>query len=173
MAGLMDELVATLKGELQIYTDLIPLARKKSAIIISNDTDRLSAVTEEEQLAVEKLLVLEKKRESIMSNMRIVLNKKNSPLKLEELIEMMDKQPETQQSLTELKKSLRETLNTLKSLNDKNSRLIQESLEISEYHLNMIRSSRTYIGNNYTRRAGQFGQFDNSMLAVGTFDAKN
>ena len=173
MAGLMDELIATLTGELQIYNDLIPLARKKTPIIIENDTERLAEITEEEQRAVEKLMVLEKKREGIMANMRIVLNKKGSALKLEELIELTEKQPETRKCLIGLKRSLKETLDTLKTINDKNTRLIQESLEISEYHLNMIRSSRTYIGNNYTRRAGHFGQFDNSMLAVGTFDAKN
>ncbi|MCR5824436.1 MAG: flagellar protein FlgN, partial [Lachnospiraceae bacterium] len=87
-------------------------------------------------------------------------------------IELMEKQPETRARLTDLKKQLRETLESLKTINDRNTKLIKESLEISEYHLNMIRSSRSYIGNNYTRKAGQFGQFD-TMMSVGTFDAKN
>ncbi len=160
MAGLMDELVATLRGELQIYNELIPLAEKKSEVIIANDTKRLAEITEEEQLAVEKLKVFEKKREGIMTNMRVVLNKKNSLLKLEELINLMEKQPEARGELIELKKALKETLEDLKTINDRNTRLIKESLEISEYHLNMIRSSRSYIGNNYTRKAGNFGQFD-------------
>lgn len=172
MAGLMDELIATLKSELQIYTDLIPLADQKSAVIIENDTKRLSDITEEEQLAVEKLKGLEKKRAGIMVNMKVVLNKKNSDLKLEELIGLMDGQPEVKKQLIKLKDALKETLNSLKTINDRNTKLIEESLEISEYHLNMIRSSRSYIGNNYTRKAGQFGQFD-TMMTVGTFDAKN
>ncbi len=168
----MDELIATLKSELQIYTDLIPLADQKSAVIIENDTKRLSDITEEEQLAVEKLKGLEKKRAGIMVNMKVVLNKKNSDLKLEELIGLMDGQPEVKKQLIKLKDALKETLNSLKTINDRNTKLIEESLEISEYHLNMIRSSRSYIGNNYTRKAGQFGQFD-TMMTVGTFDAKN
>ncbi len=172
MAGLMDELVATLKGELQIYNELIPLADKKSGIIIANDTVKLAEITEEEQLAVEKLKALEKKREGIMANMRVVLNKRNSALKLEELIELMTKQPEAQKELINVKKALKETIDELRTLNDRNTRLIKESLEISEYHLNMIRSSRSYIGNNYTSKAGRFGQFD-TMMTVGTFDAKN
>ncbi len=172
MAGLIDDLVATLSGELQIYNGLIPLAEQKSKVVIENDTKRLAEITEEEQLAVEKLKVLEKKREFIMSNMKVVLNRKNSELRLEELIELMEKQPETRAKLTDLKKQLRETLESLKTINDRNTKLIKESLEISEYHLNMIRSSRSYIGNNYTRKAGQFGQFD-TMMSVGTFDAKN
>ncbi len=170
MAGLMDELVSTLRDELQIYKELIPLADRKSGVIIENDTKRLSEITEEEQLAVEKLKMLEKTREKIMANMRVVLNKKNSELKLDELIGLMQKQPKVRQDLTELKTSLKETIDDLKILNERNSRLIKESLDISEYHLNMIRSSRGYIGNNYTRKAGQF---DMSMMQVGTFDAKN
>lgn len=106
-----------------------------------------------------------------MANMRVVLNRKNSELKLEELIELMDKQPEAKTNLTELKKSLKETLDRLKTLNERNTKLINESLEISEYHLNMIRSSKTYIGNNYTKKAGQFDM--SSMMTVGSFDAKN
>jgi flagellar biosynthesis/type III secretory pathway chaperone len=172
MAGLMDELIATLKSELQIYTDLIPLADQKSAVIIENDTKRLSDITEKEQLAIEKLKGLEKKRAGIMSNMKVVLNKRNSELKLEELIGLMDNQPEVKKQLIELKNALRETLNSLKTINDRNTGFIKESLEISEYHLNMIRSSRSYIGNNYTRKAGQFGQFD-TMMTVRTCDAKN
>ncbi|MCR5823163.1 MAG: flagellar protein FlgN, partial [Lachnospiraceae bacterium] len=65
MAGLIDDLVATLSGELQIYNGLIPLAEQKSKVVIENDTKRLAEITEEEQLAVEKLKVLEKKREFI------------------------------------------------------------------------------------------------------------
>lgn len=170
MAGLMDELISTLRSELKIYKELIPLADKKSGVIIENDTKLLADITEEEQLAVEQLKMLEKKREGIMVNMRIVLNKKNSELKLEELINLMQKQPEARQELIELKQDLKDTIGDLKTINERNSRLIKESLEISEYHLNMIRSSRGYIGNNYTRKAGQF---DMSMMTVGTFDAKN
>lgn len=170
MAGLMDELISTLRSELKIYKELIPLADKKSGVIIENDTKLLADITEEEQLAVEQLKMLEKKREGIMVNMRIVLNKKNSELKLEELINLMQKQPEARQELIELKQDLKDTIGDLKTINERNSRLIKESLEISEYHLNMIRSSRGYIGNNYTRKAGQF---DMSMMTVGTFDAKS
>ncbi len=166
----MDELISTLRSELKIYKELIPLADKKSGVIIENDTKLLADITEEEQLAVEQLKMLEKKREGIMVNMRIVLNKKNSELKLEELINLMQKQPEARQELIELKQDLKDTIGDLKTINERNSRLIKESLEISEYHLNMIRSSRGYIGNNYTRKAGQF---DMSMMTVGTFDAKN
>ena len=143
-----------------------PLGKNEADTITSKTGKKLSEITEKEQLAVEALSSLEKKREGIMGNMRIVLNRKGSALKLEELINLMDKQPETKAELIELKKALKETLENLRTINGRNEKLINQSLEISEYHLNMIRSSRGYIGNNYTRKAGQFGQFDMPMMSV-------
>ncbi len=167
MAGLMDELIATLTDELNIYKELIPMADMKSGIIITNNVSELEKMTEKEQLTTEALGRLEKKRERIMADMRTVLSRKNSALKLDELIELMAKQPETQKQLISIRKDLKATLERLKMLNDRNQKLITESLSISEYHLNTIRSAKTYIGNNYTRNAGQF-----DMACAGAFDAR-
>lgn len=170
MAGLMDELVSTLDNENTIYEELIPLAESKSVIIISNDLRSLEEITEKEQLAIEHLHTLEKKREEIMANMRIVLAVKKTTLSLSELIDLMAKQPDSQQKLVSLKNKLKGTVERLKVVNDRNEKLIAQSLEISEFQLNTIRSSHSYIGNNYTRKAGQFNM---NMLQSGTFDTRN
>ncbi|MBP5249317.1 MAG: flagellar protein FlgN [Lachnospiraceae bacterium] len=169
MASLIEELITTLNDELAVYEALVPLADRKSGVIIENRVDELERITEQEQLAAEHLGSLEKKREKIMNSMRTVLNKRNSDLKLDELIELLAKQPDTQRELSALRKRLKETLSRMKTLNDRNSKLIASSLEISDFQLNMIRSSRQYIGNNYTRNAGQF---DMSMGTIGSFDAR-
>lgn len=170
MAGLMDELVSTLDNENTIYEELIPLAESKTRIIISNDLSSLEEVTEKEQLAIEHLHALEKKREEIMANMRIVLAVRKPTLSLSELIDLMAKQPDSQKKLVYLRKQLKGTIERLKVVNDRNEKLIAQSLEISEFQLNTIRSSRSYIGNNYTRKAGQFNM---NMLQSGTFDTRN
>ncbi len=167
MAGLMDELIATLNDELNIYRELIPMADFKSGIIISNNVSELEKMTEKEQLTTETLGRLEKKRERIMADMRTVLGKRNSALKLDELITLMAKQPEAQKQLISIRKELKTVLEKLKVLNDRNQKLITESLSISEYQLNTIRSAKSYIGNNYTRNAGQF-----DMAYAGAFDAR-
>ncbi|MCQ2537991.1 MAG: flagellar protein FlgN [Lachnospiraceae bacterium] len=167
MAGLMDELIMTLNDELQIYKDLIPISDTKSGVIISNNVAELERITEKEQIIAENLGRLEKKRERIMADIRTVLSKRNSELKLDELIGLMEKQPESQKQLIAVRKELKETIGRLKMLNDRNQKLITESLSISEYQLNMIRSAKSYIGNNYTRSAGQF-----NMACAGAFDAR-
>ena len=169
MASLIEELIETLSGELSVYEALVPLADRKSAVIINNDVAELERITEQEQLSAERLGALERKREKVMNSMRTVLNRRNSELRLDELIDLLAKQPEIQERLFALRKKLKSTLQTMKMLNDRNAKLITSSLEISDFQLNMIRSSRSYIGNNYTRKAGQF---DMSMGPIGTFDAK-
>lgn len=168
MAGLMDELIQTLTDELNIYRELIPVADMKSGVIITNNVSELERITEKEQLVAESLNHLEKKREQIMKDMRTVLNRRNSELRLDELISLMEKQPEAKERLMIIRKELKETVYRLKTLNDRNSKLLTESLSISEYQLNMIRSAKSYIGNNYTRHAGQFDMSASS----GVFDAR-
>ena len=170
MASLIEELIETLSGELSVYEALVPLADRKSAVIINNDVAELERITEQEQLSAERLGALERKREKVMNSMRTVLNRRNSELRLDELIDLLAKQPEIQERLFALRKKLKSTLQTMKMLNDRNAKLITSSLEISDFQLNMIRSSRSYIGNNYTRKAGQF---DMSMGPIGTFDANS
>lgn len=169
MAGLLDELIATLKDELKIYSELVPIAESKAAVIIKNDVATLESITGEEEKVVEKITALEKKRSDIMQNMRIVLNREKSELKLPELIDLLAGQPDSQNELRFLQKELRKTLDNLKTINDHNSKLIEESLEINEFQLNIFRSTKSYYGNNYTKAAGQYA---GSMLSSGSFDTK-
>ena len=169
MAGLLDELITTLDDELKIYRDLLPLADGKAAVIIKNDVAALERITGEEEKTVEKIAALERKRSGIMKNMRIVLNRERSELKLPELIGLLSGQPESQKKLLELKDELKETLDRLKTINDRNNKLIKESLEINEFQLNIFRSTRSYYGNNYTRSAGQYA---GDILSTGSFDRK-
>ncbi len=168
MASLIQELIETLNGELSVYETLVPLADRKSAVIINNDVAELEKITEQEQLSAERLGALEKKREKLMNSMKTVLNRKKSELRLDELIDLLAKQPEIQKELFDLRKKLKSTLQTMSLLNDRNAKLITSSLEISDFQLNMIRSSRSFIGNNYTRNAGQFDM----PAAIGSFDAR-
>ena len=71
MASLIEELITTLNDELAVYEALVPLADRKSGVIIENRVDELERITEQEQLAAEHLGSLEKKREKIMNSMRM------------------------------------------------------------------------------------------------------
>ncbi len=170
MAGLIDELVNTMSQENDIYKELIPIADEKTRIIIKNDLDALQKITEKEQLTIEKINALEKKREEVIVNIGTVLNRKPEELNMKELIRIMGKQPKEQERLGRIHDELAETLRRLVTINDRNRELINQSLEMIEFNMNLIQSTRMAPGvNNYTRAAGE-----SSIRQAGTgmFDAR-
>jgi flagellar biosynthesis/type III secretory pathway chaperone len=170
MAGLIDELVNTILKENDIYKELIPIADEKTRVIIKNDLDALQKITEQEQLTIEKINALEKKREEVIVNIGTVLSRNPKELNMKTLIKLLGKQPEEQKRLSRIHDELSETLRRLVVINDRNKELIKQSLEMIEFNMNLIQSTRMAPGvNNYTRSAGE-----SSIRQAGTgmFDAK-
>ena len=89
MAGLIDELVNTMSQENDIYRELIPIAEEKTRVIIKNDLDALQKITEQEQLTIEKINALEKKREEVVINIGTVLSRDPKELNMKALIKIM------------------------------------------------------------------------------------
>ena len=87
MASLIEELVSTLSSEIEVYEEMVPISEKKTRIIVKNDLKELVSITEQEQLAVERLQVLEHKREEIVRNIAVVLSKDVKTLTLKNIIE--------------------------------------------------------------------------------------
>ena len=168
MASLIEELITTLETETAIYGELIPVAEKKTRIIIENDLKALQAVTAKEQEAVDKITALENKREEVVKNIEIV-NKKPGSLNLKEIIRILGKQPKEQKKLAEIRTKLKAEVARLADINVQNQALIQESLDMIEFNMNLIQSTRMSPGNNYTR-----GAETADMLGMhsGLFDAK-
>ena len=170
MAGLIDELVKTMSQENDIYRELIPIAEEKTRVIIKNDLDALQKITEQEQLTIEKINALEKKREEVVINIGTVLSRDPKELNMKALIKIMGKQPAEQKELSRLHDELDGNLRRLVTINDRNKELINQSLEMIEFNMNLIQSTRMAPGvNNYTRSAGE-----SSIRQAGTgmFDAK-
>ncbi|MCR5203796.1 MAG: flagellar protein FlgN [Lachnospiraceae bacterium] len=170
MAGLIDELVNTMSQENDIYKELIPIADEKTRVIIKNDLDALQKITEQEQLTIEKINALEKKREEVIINIGTVLSRNPKDLNMKELIKIMGRQPEEQKKLSKIHDELSDTLKRLVTINDRNKELIKQSLEMIEFNMNLIQSTRMAPGvNNYTRSAGESSIREGS---TGMFDTK-
>lgn len=160
MASLIDELIDVLDKEYEIYRGLLPIAEEKTRIIVKNDLVGLQAITDKEQYAVDQITAYEKKREGIMVNVKTVINRKSQVVKLENLIQLLDKQPKEQAKLMELHDNLKRSIHSLMEINQKNNQLIQQSLEMIEFNMNYIHSTRMMPGDNtYTKRAAstQYG----------------
>ncbi len=170
VAGLIDELIDVLKEECETYKGLIPIAREKTQIIVENDTETLQSITAKEQKAIDKITSLENKRVRIMDDIKTVLGKKDEELNLGTLINLLDRQEEEKLALSKLHDKLKEAISILVETNNRNKVLIQQSLEMIEFNMNYLQSTRMSPGNNtYTKNASQFSE-NNSQ--TGMFDAK-
>lgn len=169
MASLMEELISTLSKEKDIYVGLLPIAEEKTKAIVANKLDDLQEITNREQEAVDKISNLEKKRGEVIENIGIVLGRKPADLTLTELIRITERQPKDQAVLIELKDALGKAVKKLAELNERNKVLIQHSLSMIEFNMNLIQSTRMVQGNNYTRSAAES---DLGASQTGMFDAK-
>jgi flagellar biosynthesis/type III secretory pathway chaperone len=170
VASLIEELIDILGEEQNIYSQLIPVSREKTQVIVKNDTTALQEITAREQEAIDKITVLENKRARVMEDIRTVLGKGDKNLNLSTLIGLLDSKQKEKRILSELHDKLKETINILVETNNRNKILIQQSLEMIEFNMNFLQSTRMSPGNNtYTRNASQDSE---KSYGTGMFDAK-
>ena len=82
---------------------------------------------------------------------------------------MLKNQPEEQKRLSDIHNNLKRTIQRLQTINYQNRSLIEQSLEMIEFNMNLIQSTRMSPGNNYTKGAVSS---QNNALQPGMFDAK-
>jgi flagellar biosynthesis/type III secretory pathway chaperone len=170
VASLVEELVEILGKEQEIYNQLIPVVREKTQIIVNDDTVALQDITAKEQEAIDRIVLLENKRTRVMEDIRTVLGIKEKNLKLSTLIGLLDNKQKGKKILSELHDKLKETINILVDINNRNKMLIQQSLEMIEFNMNFLQSTRMSPGNNtYTKNASQNNK---KSFETGMFDAK-
>lgn len=170
MASMIEELISVMRKEEAVYRELIPVAEEKTRIIIKNDLQALQDITEKEQLVVERINSLERRREEVIVNIGTVLGRNPSTLTMKLLVKLLSKQPEEQKALSEIHDLILTTVKKLVVINERNQALIQQSLEMIEFNMNLIQSTRMSPGiNNYTRGASETVILPNG---TGTFDTR-
>lgn len=170
MASLIEELVSTLDREDRLYTDLIPIQEKKLRAIVTNDLETIGKLAEEEQTLVDEVGMLEAKRMRITDDIATVLGKPQGTMKLEQIVQTLKNQPDEQKKLQELHDRLRRTIARLQELNVQNKDLLDQVLEMVEFNMNVIRSTRMSSGSsNYSSSAAEV---EGMAPQHGVFDAK-
>lgn len=174
MASLMEELLTALEREKEIYQELIPVSERKTGVLVKGDLRELEKVTSEEQLLIEKAAAVGKKREAVIANIGVVLNKDAGTLDLKTLSDLLAKQPEEKEKLVTLHDSLKMIMRRLIEVNEQNKNLIENSLEMIEFNMNFIQSTRMSPGvNNYNKNATSINYgYGSGVGTAGGFDAK-
>lgn len=171
MASLLENLIDILDRESGEYEVLVKLADQKTPVIIKGDVNTLGSITEQEQEIVGRIQNLERQRTEALADLANVVNRDVETLKLNNLIQMLAKRPEEQKRLEEVQAKLKSSIDRLKQMNEKNSMLLTDALDMVNFNLQMLQGLKSAPQTaNYTKNAYCTG----SSLGVlqGGFDAK-
>lgn len=167
----MEELIMTLEKENSEYEKLLELSKSKSDAISGRNIAKLEQITDEEQNVVSNITHLDNKRIEVTKDIANVVNTDVETLTLTKLIDLMAKQPEQRKKLSIARDKLMSTVKDVRLINESNRELIDQSLEMVRFDLNMVRSMQMAPEtNNYGKSAMNVG----NLLGGGVsgFDAK-
>ena len=171
MASLMEVLIDVLEKESQEYEKLLDLSMRKTPVIVSEDLDELSKITDDEQIIVSRINNLDSQRTEAIDDIANVLNKDVSQLKIVDLIQMLAARPEEQAKLAAVYDRLRENVRNVKRTNEQNRELIEQALELVQFNMNVLQSmNKAPETANYNKGAYSTGD----MIGINNkvFDAK-
>ena len=169
MASLVEELINVLAEEESIYKKLTEYGEKKRQIIIDADIPELEKLTDLEQQASDELLTKSNKQIALLGDIATVLGKTDEKMTVTRLIGYLDKQPDIQSKLTETRDSLLDTADQMQKINELNSQLLAQAIEMTEFDITLFKSMR---------QAPETANYDKSAYNTGTilgssgFDAK-
>ncbi len=170
MAGLIDELMNTLEKENEEYQVLLKLSQEKTGIIIRNDVNALQKLVEQEQLVVDRITPLEKKRMEYTKDIATVINRPEESLTLTRLMELMDSQPAVKKRLGEIHDKLHNTMAQMVKINDMNQGLLKEALDLVNFDITLMNSMKQApITANYDSKAANT---EEHIIRRAAFDAR-
>ena len=167
----MENLIEVLNGESSEYEGLLELSKQKTSCIVKADLEELQKITDEEQEWLTRLHHLEKKRVETTADIANVLNKDVTTLKLTNLIDMLAARPAEQKQLSDAVERLQSVVREMQAVNERNRELIQHSLELVEFDMNLLQSLKAAPQTaNYNR--GAYSAGDTMGANYRGFDAK-
>lgn len=170
MASLIETLIETLEEESTLYDALTKESMAKTPIIVANDLTKLSEANAKEQKIVDDITAVSHRRNQALTEIATVMSRDAKTITVSEVIQMMEKQPEFQHPLIVVRDKMLKQVETLKQVNLHNQDLLKESLEMTEYSINLIQSmNQAPETANYNK-----GAYSGSTLGSSrsSFDAK-
>ncbi len=167
----MEVLIDVLEQENQEYEKLLSLSMRKTSVIVSEDLTELTRITDEEQIIVGRINRLDHQRNEAVNDIADVLNKDVDKLKIVDLIRMLAARPEEQEKLAIVFDKLRESVRSVKRVNEQNRELIKDALELIQFDMNVLQAmNKAPESANYNR--GAYNTGDMIGTSHMTFDAK-
>ena len=167
----MEVLIDVLEQESREYEELLALSMRKTPVIVSENLDELSKITDDEQIIVSRINHLDAQRIEAVNDIANVLNKDVANLKIVDLIKMLASRPEEQEKLATAFDRLRENVRNVKRVNEQNRELIEQALELVQFNMNVLQSmNKAPETANYNK--GAYSTGDMIGTSSKAFDAK-
>lgn len=138
MSEKIDSLLRLLKNEYNMYMDILEFSKCKKETIVNGDIKELDKMTKQEQVMVKTIIGFEKERSVMVDD--IVRELGIGRVKnISELISYFNDGQKDE--FINIKKELSDVVRELGNQNDLNGKLINQSLEIIDFNINLISSA--------------------------------
>ena len=132
----IDNLIKVLEYENKLYGRLLDLSEDKTSAVIKGELEKLQAITAKEQELSDELKKLADIRDKIVGQIGRSMGKYSGDITVSDLVSLVPEEYSDQ--LSQVGKSLKETVNKLKNKNDLNLKLINNALEYVDFSLNLL-----------------------------------
>lgn len=131
----IEQLLLAIKKEYELYEEVLKLSKRKSDLIINGEISELSDITAKEQTMILGIGKIEEIRVSIVMNIK----KELGFTEVVDINDLADKLGgEAGKELMALRNDFSDLLKEVKSSNDLNGKLLQQSLEYIEFNRNLL-----------------------------------
>ncbi len=155
-----------LNSEHDLYRDMLEISKSKKDVIVKGKVAELDKLVKLEQNMIFDIGQLERKREAEVAKLCATLGMNSSSINISELMKVL--RPEQNRKLEAAQDKLRKVLAELKTVNDLNGQLIQQSLEYIDYSINLVAGAGMETGSLYE----DLGKNKNKQRDKNIFNAK-
>ncbi|GAB6100035.1 hypothetical protein JCM16358_19140 [Halanaerocella petrolearia] len=145
-----EKLADVLEAEYKLYQKVYDLAEKKQEVVINEDIDQLEEIVKEEAEYLEMIQKLENNREQLVGSENIsqLITESKEPIS---------------SRLSQLQENLLEITTKLQDLNQLNSKLITDALQLNNINLSILGANQQ--NSTYSKQGSvSQGQNGSSML---------
>ncbi len=165
MAGIVYELIDTLEEERDCYDGLCILAKYKEEAIVNKQIDFLQEVVKREEEFAGRVSLLEKRRDALLNDIAIVTGVSPKEINVTKLINKLGVDNDASKRLLVLREQLLEKIGSLKKQNELNAMLIEHSLELVNFTIKAIESTRMQIpATSYSKDGDNLGTTNHSFF---------
>lgn len=151
-----DGLIKLLQSHLDYHQIMLQIADEKKEALIANEVDHLLSILEREEGVAKRMQELEEERKRALQSLGI-----DNKISFQKFLDSAPE--EKKEDLSLLRAHLLKTLEVLKEKNETNAMLINESLDLNEFSIQLFTNSNmasTYSPWNTKKREVSYRLFD-------------